>query len=285
MQQPDREQFRQHLQSLPYFADLDPAEVEHLARLASWHEYAKGAVVFLEGDTNAGLYALHTGWLKVIKLSPDGREQVLRYIGPGEFFNEIGIFLARPNPATAVALEASGLWLLNRNLLRRVLADHPAVLLQIMGNMADRIAYLVELVADLSLHTVEARLARLLLDEATADTVHRPTCLPSPDKSHGTFFAAPLRWRQRRMGRRFVRSNDMKTTGTSSSPTRGFCCLCWWHPSLSWVCPEFPAQTSRRRHRRRSSTAGSSSFSMRLSPTLWFGGSCAMAQRASAATG
>ena len=35
-----------------------------------------------------------------------------------------------------------------------------------MANMADRIAYLADLVADLSLHTVEVRLARLLLDAA-----------------------------------------------------------------------------------------------------------------------
>jgi CRP-like cAMP-binding protein len=36
-----------------------------------------------------------------------------------------------------------------------------------MANMADRIAYLAGLVADLSLHSVEVRLARLLLEEAS----------------------------------------------------------------------------------------------------------------------
>ena len=111
---------------------------------------------------------MQAGWVKVIKLSSDGREQVLRYFGPGEVFSEIGIFLARPNPATAIALEHSELWHLHRDVLQPVLAAHPDVLLQVMANMADRIAYLAGLVADLSLHTVEVRLARLLLDEALA---------------------------------------------------------------------------------------------------------------------
>jgi CRP-like cAMP-binding protein len=50
--------------------------------------------------------------------------------------------------------------------VRRVLAANPAVLLQVLDNMAGRVAYLAELVAELSLHTVEARLARRLLEQA-----------------------------------------------------------------------------------------------------------------------
>jgi CRP-like cAMP-binding protein len=43
----------------------------------------------------------------VIKRSLDGREQILRFVSPGEIFNEIGVFANRPNPATVVALEAA----------------------------------------------------------------------------------------------------------------------------------------------------------------------------------
>jgi CRP/FNR family transcriptional regulator len=173
MARPDRESLCQHLRSVPYFEGLAPATLRELAGLATWHEYAPGAVVFFEGDASTGLYSVHTGWIKVIKLSPDGREQVLRYFGPGEVFSEIGMFLARPNPATAIALEHSEVWQLHRDVLQPVLAAHPAVLLQVMANMADRIAYLAGLVGDLSLHTVEVRLARLLLDEGQAGVLQR----------------------------------------------------------------------------------------------------------------
>ena len=174
---PDRETLRQQLSTLPYFAGLAPPVLAAVVDLAVWQEPVAGSVVFLEGDLNAGLYLLHRGWIKVVKLSVDGREQVLRYFGPGESFHEIGIFLARPNPATAIALETCGLWLLRRDLLQPVLVAHPDVMLRVMANMADRMAYLAGLVADLSLHTVEVRLARLLLDEAEAGTLARPPWL------------------------------------------------------------------------------------------------------------
>lgn len=173
----DRNALLEHLGTVPYFANLDAAARQTLAGVATFHEYAPGAMIFLEGETSSALYSVQTGWVKVVKFSLDGREQVLRYFGPGETFNEIAIFLARPNPATAIALEHTEVWQLHRAALQPLLAAHPQTLLQIMANMADRIAYLAGLVADLSLHTVEARLARLLLDAATDGALVRQSWL------------------------------------------------------------------------------------------------------------
>jgi CRP/FNR family transcriptional regulator len=173
MIRPGRDELRRHLQTVPYFAGLDAGLLRELAGVAVWHEYAPGAVVFLEGEPSSGLCSIHSGWVKLIKLSPDGREHVLRYFGPGEVFSEMGGFLARPNPATAVALEHSELWQIHRSALQPLLLQHPTVLLQIMANMADRIAYLAGMVADLSLYSVDVRLARLLLQESTAGALDR----------------------------------------------------------------------------------------------------------------
>ena len=177
MTHPQRDRLCEHLQRVPYFAGLDAGELCQLAGLATWHEYAPGAIVFLEGDVNTGLYAVDVGWVKVVKFSLDGREQVLRYFGPSEVFSEIGIFLARPNPATAIALEHAALWRLHRSTLQPLFSAQPALLLHVMANMADRIAHLAELVADLSLHTVEVRLARLLLEAAADGTLERQAWL------------------------------------------------------------------------------------------------------------
>ena len=125
MMHSQRDRLCEHLQRVPYFAGLDAAALCELASLATWHEYAPGAVIFLEGDVNTGLYAVQEGWVKVVKFSLDGREQVLRYFGPGEFFSEIGIFLAWPNPATAMTLERTALWRLHRSTLSRCSAHSP----------------------------------------------------------------------------------------------------------------------------------------------------------------
>jgi CRP-like cAMP-binding protein len=82
-------------------------------------------VVFLEGELAPGLYFLQFGWLKVVMSSPEGREQVLLYLTPGEVFNPIGAFTNRPNPATAIALEPAGVWVLRREALARLLRQWP----------------------------------------------------------------------------------------------------------------------------------------------------------------
>lgn len=161
------------LQTFEFLRGLDKETLSRLAKNSTWKVYAPDAVVFWEGDTESNLYYLQYGSLKVLKSSADGREQVLRFISAGEMFNEVGVLANRANPATAVALEESGIWLLPRQALEELILAHPQTALQIIENMADKIIGLVTLAADLSLKTVEARYAKLLLDQAEGDVIER----------------------------------------------------------------------------------------------------------------
>lgn len=161
------------LQTFEFMRGLDHASLKQLANSALWKVFLPNAVVFWEGDVESNLYYLQYGSLKVLKASPDGREQVLRFINAGEVFNEIGVLAKRPNPATAVALEESGIWLIPRQALEEMMLAHPQVALQVIENMADKIINLVTLATDLSLKTVEARFAKLLLEQAEGDQIER----------------------------------------------------------------------------------------------------------------
>lgn len=161
------------LMSFEFLKGLPQKIVRELAGSAAWKIYEPGTIIFWEGDIETNLFYLQYGWLKVIKSGPDGREQILRFLGPGEIFNEIGVFAKRPNPATAMALEESGIWLIPRTALEQILFTHPHTALQIMENMAERFTSLVTLTVDLSLRTVEARLAKMLLEQAEGDIIPR----------------------------------------------------------------------------------------------------------------
>jgi len=161
------------LQSFEFLRGLDEADLRNLAESAVWKVFAPNAIIFWEGDSESNLYFLQYGSLKILKSSDDGREQVLRFISAGELFNEIGVLAKRPNPATAIALEESGIWLLPRQAMEAIILVHPQTALQIIGNMADKIIGLVTLAADLSLKTVEARYAKILLDQAEGDVIER----------------------------------------------------------------------------------------------------------------
>lgn len=161
------------LQTFEFLRGLDHEALASLAKSAVWKVFPVDAVVFWEGDTETNLYYLQYGSLKALKTSPDGREQVLRFIGAGEIFNEVGVLAKRPNPATAIALEESGIWLIPRQALEAIVLAYPQTALQIIENMADKIIELVTLASDLSLKTVEGRYAKLLLEQAQGDVIER----------------------------------------------------------------------------------------------------------------
>jgi CRP/FNR family transcriptional regulator len=169
----DRNQLIERLQRVPVFQRLDVAVLDRLVRAARWYEVGAGTIIFLEGDTALGFYYVHSGWLKEVKSSPEGREQILQLLGPGEIFNFMGIFVDRPNPATVIALEPSGVWLLPRTAFHEALAGNSELALHVAEALAAQVVHLVQLVSDLSLRSLEARLAQRLLDQAAAGVVVR----------------------------------------------------------------------------------------------------------------
>lgn len=171
---PTTDSLVRQLQTNSIFSALDDQTLQRLVQDAVWREYDVGEVVVLEGEALSGLYFLQSGWLKVVKISPSGREQVLRFFEAGNTFNEVSVFTKAPNPATAIALEPAGVWLIRQESVMRLLREQPDFAENIIAKMAERLLYLVSLVTDLSLRSVTSRLARLILEGAEDDVLHRP---------------------------------------------------------------------------------------------------------------
>ncbi len=171
---PTSDHLLEQLQTNSLFAGFDEKTLRTLAQDAHWREYSAGEVIVLEGEGLPGLLYLQAGWIKVVKISPGGREQVLRFLEPGETFNEVGVFADQPNPATAIALEQAGVWLIRRETVMHLLRENPAFSQYVIAKMASRLLHLVSLVTDLSLRPITGRLARLLLEEAVDDLLLRP---------------------------------------------------------------------------------------------------------------
>lgn len=167
-------QIARRLRDVSLLKALDDTTMTLLARETHSREYAAGEVIVLEGEAQPGLYFLAHGYVKVVKFSAAGREQTLRVIEAGDTFNEVSVFTSTPNPATAIALEPSTVWLIPRLSLSRLMRERPEFAQSIIEQMAERMLFLVSLVTDLSLRPVTGRLARLLLESATDDEVLRP---------------------------------------------------------------------------------------------------------------
>ena len=158
---------------VPYLAELDSSASALVATSMIQLRYEANEMIFVEGEPCDGLYVIQSGWVKAVKSSLDGREQVLDFVGPGEAFNTYGVFASDTNPASAIALEPTDLFLIPRDTLLRLLETHPALARMVIQDLARRVQHLLALVEDLSLRTVESRLARYLLQTASGDILWR----------------------------------------------------------------------------------------------------------------
>jgi len=169
----DQQQATDLISSISYFSEVDQATLEAIAEFAVYRTYDADQTIFLEGEPSAGLFIVQRGAVTSVKLSPEGREQVMRVVGPGEVFNAIGVLARSTNPGSVVALEATALWILPRVDLLRILDEHPSLASMVIQALAERNQHLMKQVEDLSLRTVEARLAGMLLAQASENTIQR----------------------------------------------------------------------------------------------------------------
>jgi CRP/FNR family transcriptional regulator len=158
---------------IPYFSRVEADTLGLIAQSAVRRAYKADQVVLMEDDPSVGLFVVQDGWLKSVKTSLEGREQVIRVVGPGEVFNAIGALASDTNPGTVIALEPATVWILPRDDLLRMLQEHPSLTSMVIQALAERVQRLMEQVEDLSLRTVEARLARFLIEQAEVGSVLR----------------------------------------------------------------------------------------------------------------
>lgn len=157
---------RRMLEGVRHFASLPEAVREAVAGAAALRRYAAGKVIYLEGEPATAVYILVSGWVKATRMSPEGREQAMLFLRPGEVFGDVAVFTGVAYPGTVVALEAVEVLSIEKDALLRLVARHPELALAVIRRLGERILYYVELVEDLSLRSVEARLAHTLLKHA-----------------------------------------------------------------------------------------------------------------------
>ena len=172
------------LRRVPYFAGLSDDVLAALAAVTIQRQFTRGQLIFEEGETCAGLYIVAAGEVKVFKLSPQGREQVIRQLGPGSTFNEVPVLDGGPNPASTAAVTDATVCVIARDEIKRLAQTYPTLAWALIESTARHARHLVMMVEDLSLRSVKARLARLLLAEAQRSTAAGEID-PQPDDHAG----------------------------------------------------------------------------------------------------
>jgi CRP/FNR family transcriptional regulator len=154
------------LRAIPLFATLDEPTLLDLKYRVRRCEFRPGQHILLEGEQPPGVFFVLRGRVRLARTAPDGREQVLAMVGPGENFNLVPIFDGQTNPTSARAMSPVTCLLLPRRDMLALISTHPDLALAALATLAGELRELVTLVEDLAFRSVRARLARHLLADA-----------------------------------------------------------------------------------------------------------------------
>ncbi len=161
------------LSQLPFFTKLDAEALRHIAPHVREQVVQAGQVVAVEGEASQAVYFPVRGLLRAWRMSSDGREQVLAYIGPGGSFNLVSALDGGSNLATMDALSEATVYAIDCSDFQRILTKHQEVAMAVSQYLASEVRRLSDLVESLALHTVRARLARFLLERAAGAVPRR----------------------------------------------------------------------------------------------------------------
>jgi CRP-like cAMP-binding protein len=154
------------LAKVPVFSGLPEEERERLGRLLRSRRYARGEVIFLEGDQGTALCLIAEGRIRIQLTGTDGREVVINVYGPGEIFGEMALLDGEPRSADAIAQDASRVFWLQREDFAAFLDNHPRAAMTMLASLSRRLRHTTRVVQDATFRDVPARLARVLLDLA-----------------------------------------------------------------------------------------------------------------------
>ncbi len=147
----------------PFFRGLSQDELRRVAELAGQRSLRPGQVLFREGEDAAALYVMQRGRVKLTQSDVEGREVIVRIVGPGGLVAAVSAFADARYPATAQAVGPATVLAWPREALPDLFRRVPALALNALEILSERLREMQERVRELATQRVSQRIARALL--------------------------------------------------------------------------------------------------------------------------
>jgi CRP/FNR family transcriptional regulator len=145
------------------FSCLSPSQEALLSKDRLARRYEKGSVV-VHNDTPAlGVLSVHSGQLKLTRLTRRGQEVVVGLRGPGDLLGVREVLSAAPYQVTVETLEPSVVCAIPRDSFLAVVRDSPELAMRLLGRLAHDCMLAEEQLVTRAELNVRARIARLLV--------------------------------------------------------------------------------------------------------------------------
>lgn len=148
---------------VPLFQGLTRTEQEQVASLARPTQVQRGERVYSAGDDVSWLMVVHTGRVKISRISAEGHEQIVRVVSAGDFVGESAFLTGARPDHFATALEPGNMCVFRHRDVAALIDRHPAIGWRMLRTISERLAETEARLASLISGDVSARLADYLL--------------------------------------------------------------------------------------------------------------------------
>ncbi|RZS53389.1 Crp/Fnr family transcriptional regulator [Sphaerotilus mobilis] len=174
------------LRQVHLLRDLPDEIVSEVGQICQFKLFRSRQIVMSRDERDRDCYLILSGKVRVVALSPSGKEVSFRDAGPGELIGEMSAIDRLPRSATVVAVQDALLARMSPDDLLALLRRHWDVNERMLRHLAGAARGLTERVYELSALNVSQRLcAELLrLSHASAASPKAQRCLLDPTPSH-----------------------------------------------------------------------------------------------------
>ena len=156
----------QILKTVRLFSTLSDDQLRMLQSCLQLRSYARNTLIMRAGEETDALYIILSGRVKVLIPDDEGHEVILAFMGPNEFFGEMGLLDDQPRSASVATVEACEMLRFSKTGFVACLKDNFDLAMIIIHNLVKRLRDADRSIESLALIDVYGRVARLLLDQA-----------------------------------------------------------------------------------------------------------------------
>lgn len=135
-----------------------------IADKASMRTYKKGQFIHKPSDSSDELYIVHKGKVKIYYLSEDGKKQLVRFLGAGDFAGEMALFSSTKHDSYAEVIEDSEVCMIYHSDIQSLIKEYPEISLHVLAELSRRLGNSEKQTVAIATASVNNRLAQYLVD-------------------------------------------------------------------------------------------------------------------------
>lgn len=172
---------------VPIFNHLEPAQMDEIMSLIRSLTFKRGENLYSPGDPANTLYIVSEGKIKIYRLSESGKEQLIRFLRPGDFTGELALFSDSVHEAYAEAIEDTSVCTITRSEFNELLLKYPSISLKVLSEFSHRLEQSEKQTTRFATERVETRIALFLIECMDKDSRSQIVELPMSKKDLASY--------------------------------------------------------------------------------------------------